>query len=137
MARGARISRTRRGWRRPVGRHHPESLWHAEAKQQIARWARDRGARARVEAWACDGRRRSDVAITLPGGGQMAAEAQLGDISDVQWLARHDDYARAGITDVWLWSSATWVLRVMFTSGQPGWILDLQHGKLGLTYALP
>jgi hypothetical protein len=121
----------------PGGRHHRETRWHAEAKQQIARWARDRGAQARVEAWTCEGRRRSDVAITLPGGGQIAVEVQLGDISDVQWLARHRDYARAGITDVWLWNSAAWVPRVMFASGQPGWILDLQRRKLGLIHARP
>jgi hypothetical protein len=75
------------------------------------------------------------VAITLPGGHQIAIEVQLGDISDSQWLARHHDYAQAGITDVWLWNRATWVPRVMFAEGQPGWILDLKHSKLGLIHA--
>jgi hypothetical protein len=34
----------------PSGRHHPETVWHAEAKQRICRWARALGAQARVEA---------------------------------------------------------------------------------------
>lgn len=60
-----------------------------------------------VEAWTPDGRRRSDVAVTLPGGRRLALEVQRGTVSDTEWLARHADYARAGITEVWLWGHAS------------------------------
>lgn len=121
----------------PGGRHSPETLWHAEGKQLLRRWAQDQGASARVEAYTDDRRRRSDVAITFPGGGSVALEVQLGDITDASWLARHDDYVRAGITDVWLWHPGAWIPRVLFDSGQPGWRLDLAAGELGLVHAQP
>jgi hypothetical protein len=121
----------------PGGQHSPETLWHATAKHRLRRWAADRGATARIEACTPDRRRRSDVAITLPGGEQLALEVQLGELSDAAWLARHQDYARAGITDIWLWHEQTWIPRVMFAHGQPGWILDQDHRKLGLLYAYP
>jgi Competence protein CoiA-like family len=121
----------------PPGGHGPETIWHGEGKQRMCRWARARGAAARVEACTPDRRRRSDVAVTLPAGQRVVIEVQLGAISDAEWLARHHDYAQAGITDVWLWHSSTWVPRVVFEAGQPGWILDLDHDRLGLLYARP
>lgn len=77
------------------------------------------------------------MAITLAGGEQVALEVQLGALSDAAWLARHQDYARADITDVWLWHEQTWIPRVMFASGQPRWILNPDTRKLGLLYASP
>jgi hypothetical protein len=103
----------------------------------MRRWAAGQGAQARVEAYTPDRRRRSDVAVTLPDGRRVAIEVQLGAVSDAEWLARHQDYARTGITDVWLWHTATWVPRVMFDVGQPGWILDLDNDRLGLLHAQP
>jgi hypothetical protein len=52
----------------PNGRHTPESLWHADGKQVLRRWAASQGFNARVEAWTADGHRRSDVEVILPGG---------------------------------------------------------------------
>ena len=127
----------RPGMAPPGGRHSPETLWHAEGKQLLRRWAQDQGASARVEAWTDDGRRRSDVAVTLPGGGRVALEVQLSDITDAEWLARHDDYVRVGITDVWLWHPQCWIPRVVFDRGQPAWRLDVAAGRLGLVYAQP
>ena len=121
----------------PGGRHGREGAWHAEGKQRMRRWAETRGARARVEAWTPDRRRRSDVAVTLPDCRRVAIEVELGAVSDAEWLARHRDYARAGIADVWLWHEATWVPRVLFDAGQPGWILDLGNDRLGLLHAQP
>jgi competence protein CoiA-like protein len=121
----------------PGGRHSRETAWHAEGKQRMRRWAASQGAAAQVEAYTPDGRRRSDVAITVPGGGRVVIEVQLGEVSDTEWLTRHEDYVRAGITDVWLWHAATWVPRVMFASGQPGWILDLDGDRIGLIHARP
>jgi Competence protein CoiA-like family len=121
----------------PPGGHGRETIWHAQGKQRMRRWALARGAAARVEAYTADRRRRSDVAVTLQAGQRVAIEVQLGAISDADWLARHHDYAMAGITDVWLGHSSTWVPRVAFVAGQPGWILDLDHDRLGLLYARP
>ena len=121
----------------PGGRHNPETLWHAEGKQLLRQWAQKQGAAAQVEAWTGDGRRRSDVAITVPGGGRLALEVQLGDITDAEWLARHNDYVQAGITDVWLWHPQSWIPRVVFDRGQPGWRLDLTLSRIGLVHAQP
>ena len=48
-----------------------------------------------MEAWTADGRRRSDVAVTFPGGARLAIEVQLGKITDSELLARRDDYTRS------------------------------------------
>ena len=73
----------------------------------------------------------------MPDGSRVAIEVQLGAVSDAEWLARHQDYAQAGIADVWLWHKATWIPRVIFDTGQPGWILDLDNDQLGLVHAQP
>jgi hypothetical protein len=85
------------------GRHSPESLWHAEGKQATRGWAEAQGFTARVEARTADGRRRSDVEVILPGAHRLAIELQRGELSDAAWIARHEDYARAGITHLWLY----------------------------------
>jgi competence CoiA-like predicted nuclease len=81
----------------PGGSHSPETVWHAEGKQRLARLAQGRGAQARVEAYTPGGRRRSDVAIIMPDGRRVAIEVQLGEISDAQWQARHEDYNLGGV----------------------------------------
>ena len=121
----------------PGGRHSPESLWHAEGKQAIREWAAAQGFTARVEARTADGRRRSDVEVIMPGGRRLAIELQRGELSDAEWIARHEDYVRAGITDVWLWHTGTQVPRVVFRFGQPGWRFDLEVGTIGLVHAQP
>jgi hypothetical protein len=121
----------------PGGRHNPESLEHAHGKQVLRGWAMDQGCTARVEAWAADGRRRSDVEVILPGGARVAIELQCSEITDAEWLDRHEDYVRAGITDVWLWGPGIWIPRVVFRYGQPGWRFDLEAGRIGLIYAHP
>jgi hypothetical protein len=125
------------GMASPGGSHSPETIWHATAKHQLQQWAAAQGAVTRTEALIPDRRRRSDVAITLAGGAQVALEMQLGPLSDGAWLARHYDYKQAGITDVWLWHHATWIPRVMFDQGQPGWTLDPTSARLGLVHASP
>jgi competence CoiA-like predicted nuclease len=77
----------------PGGQHSPESLWHAESKQAIREWAETRGLTARVEARTADGRRRSDVEVVMPAGHRLAIELQRVEISDAEWIARHEDYA--------------------------------------------
>lgn len=121
----------------PSGRHNPESLEHAHGKQALRRWAIEQGFTARVEARTADGRRRSDVEVILPGGARVAIELQCSEITDAEWLDRHEDYVRAGITDVWLWGPGVWIPRVVFRYGQPGWRFDLEAGKIALVYAYP
>ena len=121
----------------PGGQHSPESLWHAEGKQAIREWAEAQGFTARVEARTAAGRRRSDVEIILPGGHRLAIELQRGELSDAEWIARHEDYARAGITDLWLYHPDTRVPRVVFRHRQPGWRFDLKTGTIGLIHAQP
>jgi Competence protein CoiA-like family len=121
----------------PRGRHNPESLEHARGKQVLRGWAMDQGFPARVEAWTTEGRRRSDAEVILPGGARVAIELQCSEITDAEWLDRHEDYVRAGITDVWLWGPGIWIPRVVFRYSQPGWRFDLEAGKLALIYAHP
>ena len=92
---------------------------------------------ARVEAWTADGRRHSDVEVILPCGVRVAIELQCSEITDTEWVARHEDYVRAGITDVWLWHPRLQVPRVVFQYDQPSWYLDLEVGKIGLHHAQP
>jgi Competence protein CoiA-like family len=121
----------------PSGRHHPESLEHAHGKQALRRWATEQGFTARVEARTVGGRRRSDVEVILPGSARVAIELQCSEITDAEWLDRHEDYVRTGITDVWLWGPGVWIPRVVFRYGQPGWRFDLESGKIALVYARP
>ena len=121
----------------PGGRHSPESLWHAESKQAVREWAETQGFTAQVEARTPDGRRRSDVEVIMPDGHRLAVELQRAEISDAEWIARHEDYVRAGITDQWFWHPATRVPRVVFRHRQPGWHFDLDAGMIGLIHAQP
>jgi hypothetical protein len=121
----------------PSGRHNPESLEHARGKQVLRGWAAAQGFTARVEARTADGRRRSDVEVILAGGARVAIELQCSEITDAEWLDRHEDYVRAGITDVWLWGPGVWIPRVVFRYGQSGWRFDLESGKIALVYARP
>ena len=121
----------------PDGRHNPESRWHALGKQMLARWAARQGGATRIEAYTPDGRRRSDVAVALPGGVRVSFEVQYRLITDAEWLDRHDDYARAGITDVWLWHERLTVPRIVYTRGQPGWLLGSELDRVGLCHATP
>jgi competence CoiA-like predicted nuclease len=58
-----------------TGQHMPETVWHYTAKNQLRAWAEMAGAdSARVEEYTPDGRRRSDLAVTIPGGDRVAIE---------------------------------------------------------------
>lgn len=117
----------------PVGGHSPETAWHWQVKHRLRQWAEEAaGARARVEAWTTDGRRRSDVAVTFPDGARIAIEVQLSPMTDTELLARSKDYARLSTALVWMWPSAKQVPRVLFESGEPGWAFDPVNDQLGL-----
>lgn len=117
----------------PAGGHSPETAWHWEVKHRLCRWALESaGASARVEAWTADGRRRSDVAVTFPGGGRMAIEVQLAAMTDTELLARRDDYARTGTVLVWVWQSEKRIPHVLFRFGELGWVFDPATDRIGL-----
>ncbi len=120
----------------PGGRHNSESLDHSDGKQALRRWAAKQGFAARVEAWAADGRRRSDVEVIMPGGVRVAIELQCSKITDAEWIARHEDYVRAGITDVWLWHRRIEVPRVVFQYDQLGLAFRSGDGR-GRTAVCP
>jgi len=119
----------------PGGHHAPEGAWHWAVKHQLARWAKAQGAAARVEARAADGRRRSDVSVTLPGGQMLALEVQFSPITDGEILARRADYLGAGITVVWVWHSSP--PHVLYRFGDPGWVYDLPANRVGLLCGSP
>lgn len=116
----------------PVGGHSPETAWHWEVKHRLCEWADKAGASARVEARTAGGKRRSDVAVTFPGGARMAIEVQLGRITDTQLLARRADYAHEDIALVWMWESERRIPHVLFRFGEPGWVFDPSTDRMGL-----
>ncbi len=117
----------------PAGGHSPETAWHWEVKHRLSCWARESaGASARVEAWTADGRRRSDVAVTFPGGARMAIEVQLSAMTDTELLARRADYACTGTVLVWVWPSEKRIPHALFRFGEPGWVFDPATDRIGL-----
>ena len=114
----------------PDGHRSPESAWHSQTKRRLERWAIAQGAAARIEARTADGRRRTDVSVTLPGGPTLAVEVQFSSITDAEILARGEDYLRAGSTVVWVWRDAP--PHVLYEFGQPGWMYDLNLDRIGL-----
>jgi len=73
----------------------------------------------------------------MPDGHCLGIELQRGELSDAEWIARHEDYARAGITDLRLYHPDTRVPRVVFRHRQSGWRFDLRTGTIGLIHAQP
>ncbi len=110
----------------PVGGHHPESLWHLSAKAVLAAWAARQPGVADVAVERCtpDRTRRSDVRVLFHDGRQVALEVQATPLTDREWSARHADYQRQGITDVWLWRPGTQPHWVVVGHGQLLWELD-------------
>jgi hypothetical protein len=123
----------------PIGRHHPETPWHAGAKKAIVLWAHRQPnvVDVCVEHWTPDGHRRSDVSVTFFDGTRMAIELQQQPLTDDAWLARHRDYALAGITDVWLWHPHIGVPGVALGESQSHWQLNVELNQLGIPIAEP
>jgi len=110
----------------PVGGHHPESVWHLTAKAVLAAWAhRQPGVTdVAVERWTPNQARRSDVRVYFGDGHQVALEAQATVLTDREWIARHADYQRQNITDIWLWRPGIRPHWVAVHHGQSMWEFD-------------
>lgn len=123
----------------PIGKHQPETPWHADAKKTISAWARRQPqvAEVSVERWLADGRRRSDVSVVLVDGTNIAIEIQQQPLTDDAWLDRHSDYAAAGVVDVWLWHPRIGVPGVALGEHQSHWQLNERLDRLGIPIAKP
>lgn len=106
------LSVVNRGARRHGFSHRAGATGHARmgvahilSQILIRDWLRDRYPDAAVdlEVTTEDGRRRADVMLTSASGRQAAFEVQYASLTPAAWQARHDDYAAADVTDVWLW----------------------------------
>lgn len=110
----------------PAGGHHPESLWHLTVKAVLAAWGRRQPGVADVtaEQRTPDRARRCDVRVRFRDGRQVALEAQASPLTDREWSARHADYQRQGITDIWLWHPRPRPHWAVASHGQSLWELD-------------
>lgn len=119
----------------PVGGHHSESVWHLSAKAVLADWARRQPGVAdlAIERFTPDRTRRSDVRVYFDDGRQVALEVQATLLTDREWSARHADYQRQGITDVWLFPPRARTHWIVAAHGQALWELDPSEE---LTYLL-
>lgn len=91
---------------RGAGGHADESLFHAQAKELVRRWAigNDPLAEVEVEQATESKSRRADVMIrwssdSLP---LTAVEVQYSGLTVSNWQERHDSYVAQGIVDLWL-----------------------------------
>jgi len=99
--------------------HAPESLFHLEAKGQIARYLQEIAPTAHVEMEQASNREReriADIMVTFADGSRMAIEIQYSALTAEDWQARHDSYRRQGIVDVWLFGHTGAQLRVGLNS---------------------
>ncbi|MFE7045263.1 competence protein CoiA family protein [Streptomyces atratus] len=111
----------------PVGGHSPETVWHITTKHLLAAWARSRPGvdRVRLEQWTQDRDRRADVEVLLKDGTKVALEAQRKLMTDDGWRARHRDYARQGVVDVWFWRPRVHFPHVVLDEGLPVWFYSV------------
>jgi hypothetical protein len=123
----------------PPGGHHPETVWHANAKQMLMRWATRQPAvtDAHTEYWTADGRRRSDVEVLLTDGTRLILEVQQQPIADEAWTRRHDDYIAAGLVDIWLWHASLGVPGIARDEPQCHWLLAADLNRIGVPLATP
>lgn len=89
--------------------HEAETVDHREAKLALLEALRrtlsggPRGWLVQAERPLTDSRRRPDVLAEHTASGiRVAFEVQYADLSEEEWRKRHEDYAAAGVRDVWL-----------------------------------
>lgn len=113
-----------------AGGHADESLFHAQAKELIRRWALrvDPAAQADVEEATESRKRRADVLIhwsssSLP---TTAVEVQYSQLSVDAWQARHDSYVEQGLVDLWLFGHTGPHFKTSYSAGGPSRHADLR-----------
>lgn len=113
----------------PLGGHSPETVWHITTKHTLAAWATSRPGvgRVRLEQWTPDHDRRADVEVLLQDGTKVALEAQRQLMTDDGWRARHRDYARQGIVDVWFWRPRVHFPHIVLDEGLPVWFYSVSQ----------
>ncbi|WP_435059290.1 competence protein CoiA family protein, partial [Streptomyces sp. bgisy060] len=123
----------------PPSGHHPETLWHLEAKNQLERWARSLpdATEVRQEQWTPGRERRADVHVRLADGSRLALEAQSSLITDSLWQQRHRDYAAAGIRDIWFIRPGTALPHVLLAEHSAVCILDLADRQVRVLWGHP
>ncbi|MFI1073215.1 competence protein CoiA family protein [Streptomyces puniciscabiei] len=123
----------------PAGGHHPETVWHITTKHTLAAWARSRPgvARVRLEQWTLDRDRRADVEVLLEDGTKVALEAQRMLMTDDGWRARHRDYARQGVVDVWFWRPRVHFPHIVLDEGLPVWFYSVSKREAATSFGQP
>ncbi len=123
----------------PAGGHGPETIWHITTKHLLAAWARSRPAvaRVRLEQWTEDQDRRADVEVLLQDGTKIALEAQRKLMTDEGWRARHRDYERQGVVDVWFWRSQVHFPHVVLDEGLPVWFYSVSKREAATSLGQP
>lgn len=104
---------------RSASGHAPESLFHVQTKELIARWARRRYRQSEVQVeQATDNRSRvADVMITTRNPpGCLAVKIQYSKLGSAEWQAKHDSYAEQGITEVWFSATTTRTFTLLATA---------------------
>ncbi|WP_412544354.1 hypothetical protein [Longispora sp. K20-0274] len=121
----------------PPGGHHPETAWHSGGKLLIHRWATAQTdvAQADLEWRTDDDSRRADASVALRDGTRLAFELQRRQLTDAEWLARHEDYIRQGIRDIWLWHPTVPRPGILLERGVDVWYLDPAKRELDLLVA--
>ncbi|MFD6329217.1 competence protein CoiA family protein [Streptomyces niveus] len=123
----------------PPGGHHPETLWHIQAKLRLERWALSlpNVVEARQERWIPTRERRTDVHVRLASGSRLALEAQSDLMTDQLWQDRHRDYATAGIQDVWFMRPGAAVPHVLLAEQAQVYVLDLGERTVRVMWGQP
>ncbi|MFH8379261.1 competence protein CoiA family protein [Streptomyces cyaneofuscatus] len=123
----------------PAGGHGPETVWHITTKHLLAAWARSRPGvdRVRLEQWTEDRDRRADVEVLLRDGTKIALEAQRKLMTDDGWRARHRDYARQGVVDVWFWRPRVHFPHVVLEEGLPVWFYSVSKREAATSLGRP
>ncbi|WP_446459102.1 competence protein CoiA family protein [Streptomyces virginiae] len=123
----------------PAGGHGPETVWHITTKHLLAAWARFRPGvdRVRLEQWTEDHDRRADGEVLLRDGTKIALEAQRKLMTDDGWRARHRDYARQGVVDVWFWRPRVHFPHVVLDEGLPVWFYSVSKREAATSLGRP
>ncbi|MFG2236812.1 competence protein CoiA family protein [Streptomyces sp. NPDC048723] len=123
----------------PAGGHGPETVWHITTKHVLAAWAWSRPGvdRVRLEQWTEDHDRRADVEVLLQDGTKVALEAQRKLMTDDGWRARHRDYARQDVVDVWFWRPGVHFPHVVLDEGLPVWFYSVSKREAATSLGRP